>query len=448
MMMKAVELAIEALASVEAEGKGERLALAEAIQKLGVREPNVIRLAHRLVVETLKRLGLVDELVSLALEEGEADLMSVRPRIRAFLRLLAYRAAIEKADVGELIELVRAGREVLGHKALRPFEEAIGRCTVLAPEDALSGKKGDDRLALELGVPRWLLEQLYRSLGRRLALAVLRASMERQPTYIRVNTLRAPEEEVLRSLELEGVKLRAVGGLRHVYEVLEAEKPLVLTSAYREGLFYIQDKASCLAVEVAGPEPGHAVLDVCAAPGAKTSHLAQLMDNKGLIISVDFSERRMKVWRTLTGRMGVKIALSVLSDARFELPVRLKADIVLLDPPCTSTGAFSRAPSARWRLRPKSARNMARIQARMLDACAEHVRPGGALIYATCSLLVEENELVVERFLRTHPDFELERAEPFLGSPGLRGLGACQRLYPHLHACDGYFIAKLRRAGP
>jgi len=90
---------------------------------------------------------------------------------------------------------------------------------------------------------------------------------------------------------------------------------------------------------------------------------------------------------------------------------------------------------------------MARVQARILETCADHVRPGGALIYITCSLLVEENELVLERFLRAHPEFRLERAEPFVGLPGLRGLEGAQRLYPHLHACDGYFIAKLRREG-
>ena len=448
MMIEAVRLAIDALASVETERKGERLALAEAMRKLGIRDVSTIRLAHRLVVETLKRLSLVDELVSLALGEVGIELASVRPRIRAFLRLLVYKTALERADMRDIVDFVRAGRDVLGQKTLRPFEKAIGRCTTLTLEEALSGRGGDEKLALELGVPRWLLEQFYKSLGRRLALSVLRALMERQPTYIRINTLKAPEESVLRSLASEGVELRPVNGLRHVYEVLNAEKPLVLTRAYKEGLFYIQDKASCLAVEVAGPEPGQVILDVCAAPGAKTSHIAQLMDDKGLIISVDFSERRLNVWKTLMQQMGVGIALPVLSDARFRLPTRFKADIVLLDPPCTSTGAFSRAPSARWRLTPSSIKNMASIQAEMLDACAEHVAPGGALIYATCSLLVEEDELVVERFLRTHPDFELERAEPFLGSPGMRGLRACQRLYPHVHACDGYFIAKLRRAGP
>jgi len=189
------------------------------------------------------------------------------------------------------------------------------------------------------------------------------------------------------------------------------------------------------------------VLDVCAAPGAKTSYMAQLMGNEGAILSLDFSPRRMRAWRALMSKLGVKIAHPILADARFPLPARLKADLVLLDLPCTSTGAFSKTPSARWRLTPRSARNMARVQYRILDACSNYVKPGGLLVYITCSVLVEEDEAVIERFLRTHPDFELEEARPRLGLPGLRGLKECQRLFPHLHACDGYFIAKLRMVG-
>ena len=449
MMIDAVRLAVEALALVEGRRKSERLALMEAMEKLGIRDQEAIGLAHRLVVETLRRLNLVDELIKLALNEnGDVGPGELKPRTMAFLRLFAYRAVIEEADMGELINFVRAGREALGRGALRPIERALGRCTTLSIKDALSGKHGDERLALELGVPVWLIGQLSRSLGRQMALAVLRACMTRQPTYVRLNTLKGPEEEILRELESEGVELEPVEGLRHIYEVVASEKPLVLTDAHRRGLFYIQDKASCLAVELSGPEPGQAVLDVCAAPGAKTSHMAQLMGNRGLIVSVDFSERRMRAWAALMDKLGVRIAVPILADARFPLPLRLRADLVLLDPPCTSTGAFARAPSAKWRLSPRSARNMARVQARLLEASAQHVRPGGALIYATCSLLVEENELVVERFLRVHPEFELEPLDWPGGCPGLRGLDGCLRLYPHLHACDGYFIAKLRRAQP
>ena len=442
-----MRLATMALAEVEVRRKSEKLALSEAAAELGVRNAEAIRFVHRLVLETLKHLNLLDELVEMALQ-GELSTSELRPRVRAFLRLMAYRAAIEGAGLRELAAFARAGREALGRGSLKPVEPFLGRLAFLRPEDALARRSGDERLALELRVPPWLLATLSRELGRRRALSVLRAFLAPRPTYVRVNTLRCDEDEALELLAEEGIDVEPVEGIRHLYMVVEAGKPLVLARAYAEGLVYPQDKASCLAVEVAAPEPGMTVLDVCAAPGAKTSYMAQLMENRGLIVSVDFSARRLATWRALMAKLGVKIARPMLADARWPLPTRLKADLVLLDLPCTSTGAFGRAPSAKWRLTPRSAKNMARVQARILNACAEHVRPGGTIIYITCSLLVEENELVVERFLRTHPDFELERAEPFMGLPGLRGLKGAQRLYPDLHACDGYFIARLRRLGP
>ena len=177
--------------------------------------------------------------------------------------------------------------------------------------------------------------------------------------------------------------------------------------SYKEGLFYIQDKASCFAAEAADPKPGSMVFDVCAAPGAKTTYLAQLMHNEGSIASVDFSNRRMKVWKKETARMGAKIAEPIIADACASLPFKGEADLVVLDPPCTSTGVFAKQPSAKWRLRPKSIEKMAAIQWQMINSCAEKVASGGALTYSTCSITVEENEMIIERFLKWHPEFTL-----------------------------------------
>jgi len=120
---------------------------------------------------------------------------------------------------------------------------------------------------------------------------------------------------------------------------------------------------------------------------------------------------------------------------------------VILDPPCTSTGIFAKQPSAKWRLRPKSVEKMAAIQWKMIDSCAEKVAIGGALTYSTCSITVEENEMIIERFLKVHPEFTLSEIEPKIGVPGLRELTKCQRLYSHIHQCNGFFIAKLQKSG-
>jgi len=196
-------------------------------------------------------------------------------------------------------------------------------------------------------------------------------------------------------------------------------------------------------VEVANPQSGMTVLDVCAAPGAKTTYLAQLMENKGTIHSIDYSKRRMKVWKRETERMGVKIAASIIADARKPLPVKVLADLVILDPPCTSTGAFGKIPSAKWRLTKKSVIGMAKLQWEMLNQCAECVKDEGFLVYSTCSVTLEENEMLIERFLKWHPEFKFAETLPRIGVSGLRGQNRCQRLYPHLHECNGFFVAKL-----
>jgi len=209
-------------------------------------------------------------------------------------------------------------------------------------------------------------------------------------------------------------------------------------------MIIFQDKASVLVGEVASPKPTDLVLDVCAAPGVKTSHLAQLMGNRGRIVSVDYDERRLGSWRRLTDKMGVQNAEPVLADATKpgELPTET-ADIVVLDPPCTGTGTFNESPSGKWRINRNSIRRMAHLQSRLLANSAAHVAGGGALIYSTCSVTVEENEAVITEFLDRHPSFSLEEATPRIGEPGLKRLTEAQRLYPLLHGCQGFFVAKI-----
>jgi 16S rRNA (cytosine967-C5)-methyltransferase len=274
---------------------------------------------------------------------------------------------------------------------------------------------------------------------------MLEADTEQAPVYIRLNTLKSEENAVLERLEEEGVRLEKVGDLRYSYRVSATMQPLTDTSSFRQGMFYVQDKASCFAAEATNPQPGNTILDVCAAPGAKTTYLAQLMRNKGTIYSIDYSRRRMNVWKREVAHMNAAIANPLIADARKPLPLTLEADIVILDPPCTSTGTFRKLPSAKWRIRPRSIDKMAAFQWQMLDSLARNVRPEGTLIYSTCSITIEENEMIIERFLKQHSEFSIVDVTPKIGLSGLRGLDKCQRLYPHIHDCNGFFIAKMQK---
>ena len=450
MLKEAWTLAIETLSWMEKERISERLALARTAKQLEISDVDALRLAHGLVCETVRRRNMIDRFIN---EVLKPKALSDFPfGVQSFLRLYVYQTRVvknwDKVDLDEAKNLAGLARSILGWQTLQPIEPYLGLLLTESPNVVFKGVGDEERVGLLTYHPTWFVRYCFRLFGRREALAFLEASAKTPPTYIRLNTLKGSEEEILKRLEEEKVKVEKVDGLRHAYKVLAAKQPLTRTKSFHEGLFYIQDKASCYAAEVVDPKPGMVMLDVCAAPGPKTTYLAQLMQNRGVIYSIDYSRRRMGVWKSEVARMGVEIAEPVIADACNPLPFAVEADMVVLDPPCTSTGAFAKIPSAKWRLTARSAEKMAEIQWQMLENSAEKLKPGGTLVYSTCSITVEENEMLIERFLKWHPEYQLAEITPKIGLPGLRGLTQCQRLYPHIHECNGFFIAKLLRGMP
>jgi len=436
-------LAIETLCWIELQRLGERLALAKATKQMEIKDAKVVGLAHKMVFETVRRQNLIDFLLNSTLAPRSLNDFKLGPR--AFLRLYTHETRMANGDFEKAVRITRMGRSILGWREMRGAEETLGEILSVHPFQALRGLSDEERVALSTYNPTWFVKYCFRLLGREEALKFLQNAAETSPTYIRINTLKTSEGVALKRMEEEGVSLEKTRQLKHTYSVVKTRKTLMRTRSFRDGLFFIQDKASCLATEVADPEAGMTVLDVCAAPGAKTTHLAQLMENKGMIYSLDYSKRRMRVWKRETKRMGIKTAVPILADARKPLPMKPSADLVILDPPCTSTGVFSKVPSAKWRLTKRSILGMARVQWQMLNGCAQYVKDGGFLVYSTCSIALEENEMLIERFLKWHPEFTLVEASPRIGLPGLRGQTKCQRLYPHIHESNGFFVAKLQK---
>jgi 16S rRNA (cytosine967-C5)-methyltransferase len=440
-------VAIETLSWIELQKLSERLALAKTVKQLGMKSPNTVRYAYGLVVETIRRKNLIDKFVNSVLKPKEIGEFNMG--IQAFLRLYIYQTRITKGwgefDLKEAKNIAKMGRAILGWKSLRKVEPFLGFLLTRQLGPVLKNTSAEEKIGLRTFHPTWFVKYCFNLFGNRETIAFLEGSVNPPPICIRVNTLKFSEEKVLKKLKTERIKLEKIEALKHVYKVVESKQPLTETTSFQEGLFYIQDKASCFAVEAADPKPEMTVLDICAAPGAKTTFIAQLMHNKGRVYSVDYSMRRMQTWRQEVRRMGVKIAEPVLTDVCESLPFMLEADMVVLDPPCTSTGVFAKQPSTKWRLTVKSIEKMANIQLKMIDSCAEKVKVGGVLTYSTCSITEEENEIVIEKFLKQHSEFSLADIKVKFGLPGLRGLDKCRRLYPHIHKSNGFFIAKLLR---
>jgi NOL1/NOP2/sun family putative RNA methylase len=447
LLREAWTIAIETLSWIELRRLNERSALLRTVRQLGINNPQAIRFAYGLIVETTRRKNLIDRLINAVL--APKKVVEYDQGIQAFLRLYVYQTRVAKnwgsINLKEAENIVSLGRSILGWQTMREVEPILGFLLTRPLIQIMETTNETERIALETFHPSWFVDYLTKLLGNQESRAFLANSLTPPPIYIRLNTLSSPEEEILGKLEVEGVKLEKVDSLQYTYKVTDFKTPLNTSPTLKAGLIYIQDKASCFATQVANPACNSTVIDICAAPGAKTTFLAQLMGNKGRIISVDFSAKRMHTWQKEIQRMGTKIAEPLVADARLTIPLMEQADLVVLDPPCTSTGVFAKQPSAKWRLSQKSIQNMSEIQMKMINNCADKVRQGGTIVYSTCSITLEENEGIVEQFLKSHPDFILLEIEPKIGLPGLNGLTNCQRLYPHIHQCNGFFVAKLQK---
>jgi 16S rRNA (cytosine967-C5)-methyltransferase len=324
---------------------------------------------------------------------------------------------------------------------LPKLEFFLGTFPALDPTQLLSGLRDSERVALETHHPVWWVTYCFRILGRGDAVALL--SSRPRPRYLRVNPLKNRGRTTLpKELGVLAERLTRVPSTPSVYIVTGS--PSAFAGFFSSGSFQMQDLASYLAIEAGNPMPGEKVLDLCAAPGAKTAAIAQLMKNRGTIVSVDYSPARMKSWRREVQRLGVKIADPMISDAS-RLGLRDSFDLVVIDPPCTGTGVFDRNPRMKWHLSPQSVDRYSILQRLFLESAAPLVAEDGRLLYCTCSLTVEENEKVISGFLKSHPEFETHPVLEQYGSPGMMGFADCRRFYPHRDGTAGYFIARMQR---
>ena len=435
-LRKAWTIAIEALSWVELSRITEGEAINKTTRQLKINDPETTRKAMTLVTETLKRKNFLDYIINQNLESENIQDFSIG--VQSFLRLYTHLRAIEKIDEATAFDYVSHGEEILGKKMIDPVHEALD----LIPYTDLdfTGFNRVKKIALTTYYPEWYVQYCLQNFGEQRTSGLLGA--QEYPRYLRVNMLKA-DQSVVTNLREKGNTLSKVQSIDDLYQI-QTDHFVTQTPEYQKGLYVIQDKSSVIAVQAASPEPGQTVLDVCAAPGLKTSFMAQLMKNEGKIYSIDYSESRMKSWIQVIRKLGVEIAEPLIRDATKKKSYPdIIADLVFIDPPCTGTGLFVRHPSSKWRISRRSIRRMASIQRQILEASSQFLKKEGRLVYCTCSITLEENEHLISDFLEKHPEYELTEMNPFTGSPGLEGMKHAQRLYPDIHNCNGFFIAKL-----
>jgi 16S rRNA (cytosine967-C5)-methyltransferase len=440
LLREAWTVVIEALSWVELQEMNEDAALRKTLKQLRVKDRRVATDARILLYNVMKRRNTLDYLINSALEPLGFDVLDLG--LRSFLRLYTYMIHYGGCSYAEAHLLTEHVRDILGDKKIK----SIGDVTNLIPHQEIPwGRMShEEESAYRCFLPIWYVKYIFRSFDERTAADLIQPVDT--PKYIRVNTLKG-DDSVINRLNRSGFQFEIVPELNHTYRVLGDLTGLTDTAPYREGVFILQDKASILVCEVTAPKPSDTVLDICAAPGAKTTHLAGIMGNHGRIISVDSDARRLASWRRLINRMGVTNAKSMLVDATSDYDLSTgKVDLVILDPPCSGTGTFNNIPSGKWRVTHRLIEEKAGIQKVLIEKAASHLKKGGFLVYSTCSVTVEENEEVIKGFLEGHPEFRLVEPKPKLGTQGLLGLREAQRLYPSVHMCEGFFIAKLEKS--
>lgn len=268
---------------------------------------------------------------------------------------------------------------------------------------------------------------------------------------LRVNTLKISECDLVKRLKAKGVKLEKIPFLKDGYWY-ESEFSLGSTNEYLQGYYYLQEAASQLSVQVLNPKSGEYVLDMSAAPGGKTSQIASFMENKGLIVAADANVLRLDSLSNNLERLGVKIALIYKKDTRYIDDFGLKFDKILLDAPCS--GNFAEDKDWFESREINGVIKCSGVQRELLSAAIKVLKKNGVLVYSTCTLEPEENELNVQWLLDTYPDMKLELADISIGDSGLTSVFGkslsseiknCKRLWPHKHGTQGFFIARSRK---
>ncbi len=406
-------------------------------------DPRDRALATELVYGTLRWQRYLDWILS---PHSRRPLETLDVRARALLRLTAYQVALldrvpSFAAVNDAVTLARRGTRPgvadFVNAVLRSFSRRGPReREPRPPDDAI------EALALRGSFPTWIATRWVARWGAAEAERLMRAMNDRAPLTLRANTLTTTREALAARLAAEdGVVTRPT---RYAPEGLWAEpggRPADW-HAFADGSFVVQDEASMLVTRLLDPRPGETVADACAAPGTKTTHLGQLMKDTGRILAFDPQPARLDLVRAAANRLGLT-AVDALDGTAEMLAPRFAAacDAVLVDAPCSNLGVLRRNPEVKWRRGPEDVRASAARQRAILEAAAGMVRPGGRLVYATCSLEPEENEEVTRAVLATRGDFALDPPDDF-PVPLEDGVLRC---LPHRLGADGFTAVRFRR---
>ena len=439
-IVSARTLAFQVLQDVFGEGAYANIALSKRLNEAKL-SPVDRRFATELVYGTIKASGTLDWMLGHYLKR---PLTQTDPLVVNIMRLGMYQLQFldkipASAAVNEAVNLAKK----FAHPGASGFVNAVLRSVIREPDRIRYPNFVKDpvrSIALRECHPEWLVKRWLDQIGPEETLELCRFNNTQPPLSLRTNTLKISRAELLQKLldsgtEAEISPLAPEGIICHRL----GDEPLQLI---RQGLCQAQDESSMLVAHIVDPKPGELVIDACAAPGGKSTHMATLMQNTGRVLSVDIHAHKIQLIEDNQRRLGLTIIEARQLDAT-ELHKTLagKADRVLVDAPCSGLGVLRRRPDARWR-KEDSLQSLPELQKAILASAARCVKPGGVLVYSTCTLERAENEDIVSGFLAQHPEFFLDDTGRLL--PVARDEKMIT-LWPQRDGTDGFFIARMMR---
>lgn len=388
-----------------------------------------------LVYGTLEQYQLMSHFLQ---QVSRRPLKRIDPAIRTLLlisiyQLMNFDRIPDYAVVNEAVKLSRKKQA-----SASGFVNGILR-NVIRQKDELKKSipmgMDSDALSLRFSYPKWIIKELKKEYDGQVVLNILKASQTAPNIFIRCNLLRCHVEELIVSLQEDGVIAEKSKWVPEAVKIIKSVVNLTHTKAYKMGWFQIQSISSMLTVEMMNPRPGERILDMAAAPGGKSLFMAERMNNNGLVLARDLSEDRLKQLKQHQKRMGITIIKTQIFDAtQKDSELQGEMDKVLLDAPCSSLGMIRRKPEIKFTINNKGVlMQRAALQFEMLNRAAEFVKLGGHIVYSTCTLFSYENQDVINLFLEKNPQFQLE-------PEGMRSLNPAMNT-----DLDGFFMAKLQR---
>lgn len=431
MKQNARQLAMQVLIKVSDQDAFSHIALDQVLKSHPGLDPRDRGFITEVVYGTIQHKRLIDFNLQPFLKQDIAKLDSwVRELFRlSFYQLMFLDRVPERAVVHESVELAKQ----LGHKGIVGMMNGVLRNFLRAPKASLDSiQDPTERLAVRTSHPDWLVTRWIEQYGWDQAVNICEANNEHPDTTVRVNSLKSTRDDLLLQLEKEGFvvekTVQSEEGIR-----FKAGGNVTQSRLFQQGYFTVQDESSMLIAPLLQPEPGMRVLDACAAPGGKATHLAELMNNQGDVVANDIHAHKETYIQESANRLGITILNTIVSDAQdLDKHAIGLFDRILVDAPCTGFGVIRRKPDLKWAKTKKDIKEIAHLQYRILEKVAPLLKSGGQLVYSTCTLEKEENQDVLDHFLKKQPSFE-------------QLAGQTQQILPHDFGADGFFMSKLKK---